>query len=345
MQKLSHEQRNGHVTIREMPTMETISSMLSRPNRTVSLYSVVTRLWPSEKGVRRRASKIVRALYVGLLITAPFASGACMRHQGIDRNKASQPWDDLAITRDVAYAPGDRHSLDVYGQRPPAQPRPVVVYLYGGGWTGGAKAYFAWVGAALARQGYVTVIPDYRIYPHAKWPEFLQDNAAAVRWARDNAAKFGGDPSNLILIGHSAGAYNAINLAVDRRWLGAVGMDPARDLRAVIGLSGVYVIDPDTPPQKVIFGPESQWPDTQPIAHVDGNAPPLLLIIGDKDEEADVSDTDKLAAKVREKGGSISVIHYPSLRHADTVEALAPVPPGGPDIMKQVTSFIARFQR
>jgi acetyl esterase/lipase len=132
-----------------------------------------------------------------------------------DRNKAAEPMNDLAVTLDLAYEPGDRHSLDVYVLRAAANPRPVIVYIYGGNWVAGAKADFAWVGATLARRGFVAVVPDYRIYPEAKWPMFLQDNAAAVRWARDHAASFGGDPAKLVVMGHSAGANNALSLATD----------------------------------------------------------------------------------------------------------------------------------
>ena len=250
--------------------------------------------------------------------------GVCSHGESdIDRNKAAEPMDDLTISRDVAYAPGDRHGLDVYVLREPSKTRPVVVYFYGGGWIAGAKADVAWVGAALARHGFIVVIPDYRIYPQGIWPMFLEDAAAAVRWARDHAANYGGNPSDMVLIGHSAGAYNAMSIGLDRQWLTAVGLDPRRDLRAIIGLSGVYVIDPDTPPQKVIFGPERQWPDTQPLNHVDGNSPPLLFITGDRDKDADPSDNDLLAAKVHEKGGTATVIHYQTFGHSETRDALA----------------------
>src|SRR5579863_2305896 len=161
----------------------------------------------------------------------------------IDRNMAARPYDDLIITRDVPYAAGRRHLLDIYalranGSAKAAAPRPVVIFIYGGSWASGNKADLAWVGASLARQGYVVIIPDYRIYPEARWPDFLKDNAAAVRWAHDHAASHGGDPRSLVLMGHSAGAFDVASLAVDRRWLAGVGMEPKRDLTAVIGISG-----------------------------------------------------------------------------------------------------------
>ena len=179
------------------------------------------------------------------------------RHNNkIDNNLAAQPMDDLTITRDIAYAPGDRHSLDIYAPLKPGAPRPVVIFFYGGGYSSGKKADVAWVGAALARCGYVVIVPDFRLYPQVIWPAFLQDCAAAVRWTHDNVANYGGDPSELVLMGHSSGAYNAISLAVDRRWLNDVGMDPGHDLRAAVGLSGPYDDLPNTNRKlQTIFGP------------------------------------------------------------------------------------------
>ncbi len=93
---------------------------------------------------------------------------------------------------------------------------------------------------ALARRGYVAVLPDYRIYPQARYPDFLDDGARAVRWAKDNATRFGGDPQKLFLMGHSAGAHIAAMLALDATWLQKVGLVPGRDIAGLIGISGPY---------------------------------------------------------------------------------------------------------
>ncbi len=257
------------------------------------------------------------------VLSAPLLLGACSRHQDIDRNKMALPLDDLVIARDISYAPGGtRHSLDVYVQRKPSGPRPVVVFIYGGTWITGSKEELGWVGVALARFGYVAVVPDYRIYPDGVWPRFLEDNAAALRWARDNAPRFGGDPSNLILIGPSAGAFNAVSLAVDRRWLSAKGMDPQRDLRAVVGLAGPYEMIPDTDQLETVLGPANRAAKIHPITYADGRSPPLLLVLGDKDPQIRASDSEELAAKVRGYGGLAEVRHY-SVTHNGMLDALA----------------------
>lgn len=258
-----------------------------------------------------------------------------------DMNKAAGPMNDLVVTRNLRYEPtGNRHCLDVYVLRAAAPKlRPVIVYLYGGDWAAGKKAEFAFVGAALARRGFVTVVPDYRIYPEAHWPMFLQDNAAAVRWARDHAASFGGDPSKLVLMGHSSGAHNAFSLAVEPKWLNAVGMAP-RDLKAIVGLSGVYSMLPlDGPREHAIFGSRTGY--TEPIDHVDGTAPPMLLIIGDRDRVAEPSNSDEVAVKLRKNGDLAEVIHYPNLGHSDTQNALVASPGQPPRIIDAILRFLA----
>ena len=235
-----------------------------------------------------------------------------------------EPGAGVQVHRDIAYAPGPRGGLDVYAPRDPGQPLPVVIFFYGGNWNSGSKGDYAWVGKSLAREGYVVVIPDYRVYPQVRWPDFLRDSAKAVGWARDHAGQYGGDPRRLALMGHSAGAYNAVDLALDFRWLAEVGIDPSRDLRAVVGLSGPYDFLPLRSEElKTIFGPEAQRRDTQPISHVAAGAPPMFLATGDKDDIVDPGNSDRLAAALAAKGGAPQVVHYPKLNHAMTIGAFA----------------------
>ena len=135
----------------------------------------------------------------------------------------------IALTTSIAYAKGARHTLDVC--RPTsATAAPVIVFFYGGGWRSGSKRTYRYVAKALARRGYVAVLPDYRIYPQARYPDFLDDGAQAVRWVKDNVQRFGGDPQKIFLMGHSAGAHIAAMLAIDATWLQKVASAPGRDI-------------------------------------------------------------------------------------------------------------------
>lgn len=257
----------------------------------------------------------------GALAAALGVTAAC---SGLALVNAVEPRGGVTVVRDLAYRPGPRGRLDIYRPARGERPAPVVVFFYGGGWDSGRKADYAFLGHALARRGFVVLVPDYRLYPEVRWPDFVQDSAKAVAWARAHASEHGGDPGELFLMGHSAGAYNAIMLAVDRRWLGAEGLEPRRDLRGVIGLAGPYDFLPlKSDKLKVIFGPEAQRPDTQPINHVDGASPPLLLVTDAADRVVDPGNTTRMAARVRAAGGAVETHDYAGVSHSLLIAAMA----------------------
>jgi acetyl esterase/lipase len=229
---------------------------------------------------------------------------------------AIAPRDGVTVTRDVAYQDGSRHRLDVYAPLPSATPAPVVVFFYGGGWESGSKEMYRFVGAALAARGVMTVIPDYRLYPEVRFPAFMEDAAAAVAWAHDNATRLGGDPHRLFLMGHSAGGQIATLLALDGSYLRAAGLLPERTIRGVIGLAGPYDFLPlhsDT--LKAILGSEAEQQRAQPINFVSTDAPPMLLLAARDDDTVDPGNTMRLAARLRTAGVSVEAELYPNVGH------------------------------
>ena len=207
----------------------------------------------------------------------------------------------IAFTTSIAYAKGARHTLDVCRPKS-ATAAPVIVFFYGGGWRSGSKRTYRYVAKALARRGYVAVLPDYRIYPQARYPDFLDDGALAVRWVKDNVQRFGGDPQKIFLMGHSAGAHIAAMLAIDATWLQKVGLKPGRDILGLIGVSGPYDFLPlKDETLEIIFGGANR-PETQPISHVTPGAPPALLLTGGKDDVVGAGNSTRLAEKSARRG-------------------------------------------
>lgn len=242
-------------------------------------------------------------------------------------------WTILAITNlpdrfgefervaDIRYGSAQRQRLDVYRPTGDAQKRPVVVFWYGGAWVYGAKEEFRFVAAALAEAGYVAILPDYRLYPEARFPTFIEDGALAVRWAHRHAQEFGGDPRSLFVMGHSAGALIAASVAINPKYLAEVGGD-RRWIRGLIGLSGPYALQP--PYQiKAIF-PEPYSPvDWQLPQFVDANVPPVLLIDGDDDRYVDASHSTALAGALRKLGVPTVTHRLHGYTHTDVVTDLA----------------------
>ena len=271
---------------------------------------------------------------------ATFLTGCA--NSGIDALNTMEPGWSVRVTRDIAYGPGPRQALDVYSPRRVKPGAPVVVFFYGGGWDSGDKGMYPFVGKALASHGYVAVIPDYRVYPAGRYPDFLIDAAKAVSWTRTHAAEYGADTSRLFLMGHSAGAYNAVMLALDRRWLAADGPDPGA-IKGVVGLAGPYDFLPLTSSRlKEIFGPEDQRPATQPINHVEPGAPPMLLFHDLGDTVVYPKNTENLAAKLKANGDAVETRYYKGLNHALLVGALATPLRFVAPVFRDATEFIDR---
>lgn len=133
-----------------------------------------------------------------------------------------------------------------------ARNRPTVVFWYGGFWKNGSKEQYRFVGAALANAGYVAILPDYRLAPAVRFPEFVDDGALAVKWAREHASEMGGDPRSIFIMGHSAGGHLAAMLALDERYLKKVGGD-ASWIRGWISLSTPYELDLRVPVLHFLF--------------------------------------------------------------------------------------------
>lgn len=232
----------------------------------------------------------------------------------------------VTIERDIPFGGDPRMKLDIYRPAKADHGLPVVVFFYGGSWQRGDKSLYRFLGASLARAGIVAIIPDYRLYPPVLYPDFLRDSALAVRWAKDNAVRYGGDPEKLFLAGHSAGAYNAISLAADRRWLADVKLDPKADVSGVIGIAGPYDFLPLKDEfLKIIFGPEDARPKTQPINYVDGDEPPMLLLRPADDDTVDPGNSARLAKRIEQKGGSATLKTYARVGHLSIIGTFSPL--------------------
>lgn len=245
---------------------------------------------------------------------------------------------DFRRTADIAYAPGPRHDLDVYAPVA-AEPRPIVVFWYGGGWEQGRKSQYRFVGAALAEAGYLAVLPDYRLYPEARFPAFVEDGAAALAWVVSHAAAFGGDPGRIYLAGHSAGAHLAAMLAYDPRWAARAGV-PAGNIRGFIGLSGPYALDPDEPVYRAIFAAPYGLDDWQPVRLARAGSPPALLLHGEADTVVSVAHAEALKRALEEVGVEAELRVYPGRDHRDTVAALAALAPHKLPIIQEIHRFI-----
>jgi acetyl esterase/lipase len=282
---------------------------------------------------------IARRLGAILLLVLVPVLGGC---SALSAFNALGPRDSGGVlaAKSVAYGADPRQRLDVYVPSDRPGSAPVIVFFYGGSWKEGSKDDYEFVGQALAAQGFVTVLADYRLFPQVPYTGFLSDGAHAVRWARDNAAAFGGDPRRIVLAGHSAGAYNAAMVALDPRYLREAGVDP-RVVRAFAGLSGPYdflPLDPGT--AQDVFGNVPDKAATQPVSFVRRDAPPAFLATGDRDTIVRLRNTVSLAAKLRAAGVTVEEHVYPGLDHPETLLALSRLFRGKAPELAEMTAFL-----
>ncbi|MEP5765186.1 MAG: alpha/beta hydrolase [Halieaceae bacterium] len=240
---------------------------------------------------------------------------------------------DYQLVSDLSYGPDPLNRLDIYipdympGYMPDkagAQIAPTIVFFYGGCW-GGCQTWpkedYRFVAEALTSAGFVAVLADYRLHPQVKFPEIMEDAAGAVNWVAQHIGDYGGDEQRIYLMGHSAGAQMAAMLTLNADYLAE---DVYRQLAGFIGLAGPYDFLPLTKPyQKTVFGPESNYPASQPILFVDGTEPPLLLLYGDEDTVVKAHNLVNLAARVNSLKGQVETRRYPGVDHSSIVAALS----------------------
>lgn len=155
-----------------------------------------------------------------------------------------------------------------------------VVWLYGGGLVSGQR----YVPGELKEQGLAVVAPDYRLHPQVRAPAYIEDAAAAVAWTFRNIGRYGGDPARIFLAGASAGGYLTALIGLDRRWLAAHGVEANR-LAGLIVLTGQLVTHFTVRAERGIPEGRVVVDELAPLYHVRAEAPPLLLVTGDRDHE------------------------------------------------------------
>jgi acetyl esterase/lipase len=283
-------------------------------------------------------SQLISRRNLVTMLAAAGAVGGCSRAAFVAANLPTHFGAHTRL-RNLAYGPNARHRLDVYLPARIAS-RTMVIFWHGGRWSSGNKSDYQFVGAAMAAAGYVAVLPNYRLYPKVKLAGFMDDAAHAADWAGAHAAEWGADSDRIILMGHSSGAHMAALLALNSRYLIALGsrLKPA----GVIGLSGPYDFLPLREAYlQDMFGPPERYPESQPIHFVSRDAPRMLLIHGDKDEVVRPQNTRSLAAALSAAGVAVTLRMYPTLDHADTIAALSLLGRGRAPILQNIEDFIA----
>lgn len=157
---------------------------------------------------------------------------------------------------------------------------PTVVWFHGGGITSGSKE----LPEALKNEGMAIIGVNYRLYPKVKAPVYIEDAAAAVAWAFKNIANYGGNPNFIFVSGHSAGGYLASMVGLDKEYLAKFGVN-ANQIAGLIPFSGHTITHFAVRDERGIKDTQPIVDSLAPLYHVRADAPPMLLITGDRELE------------------------------------------------------------
>jgi len=250
------------------------------------------------------------------------------------------PSSSFTKTTNIVYGELPRHRLDLYTAKKPkttaAETKaPLLVFFHGGGWRHGDKSMYKFLADGFTKAGYDIVVPNYRLFPEGVYPNMLLDTAKATAYV---AEAYPDRP--LILIGHSAGAYNVLMMALAPDYLGDDAIDLCQRVAGVISLAGPTGEVKLTSPKYVEVIPDRFNGASAAIHNLDNPNPPILVINGGQDEQVDPINATGLAERMEDKGKAVELKLYDTLTHNDLVKYLSRYFETGSTLKSDVTTFI-----
>ena len=252
--------------------------------------------------------------------------------------------DTVRVVADIDYVPqatyqDNRDKLDLYLPEG-RQKFPVLLWIHGGALMRGDKEGSSHVGQRFASEGIGTVVINYRLSPHVMHPAHIQDSARAFAWITQHIASYGGNPDAVFVSGHSAGAYLAALLALDKRYLAEHRLLPS-SIRGIVPISGFFYVERVAPHRsKAVWGEDAaKWPEASPARYVHSDNPPVLLIYADGDEPWRRDQNEDMAAALNQtKHPDISV---KQVRHRDHSTIFSQIDKGD-EVSNLMLEFIKR---
>ena len=268
----------------------------------------------------------------GLVLTMAGLVSACAPVSILNGITPSSTFDR---TKNVPFGDAERDKLDIYRAENPKADAPVLVFVHGGSWDSGSKDIYKFLAEGFTKSGYDIALPNYRLFPDGKFPDFIQDNARAVAHITQ---EFPG--RKIVLIGHSAGAYNVLMLGLRDEYLRRAGIDRCKTVSAVISLAAPVGVVPLTGDRLIQIFPDRFTKEDAVLNNVTGPTPPIFLGHGDADTVVSPVNATQLAEKIRARGGQVQVKIYPKQSHTDVVKVLSRHFDGDTTLKADLVEFI-----
>lgn len=244
------------------------------------------------------------------------------------------PSGSFSKDKNVSFGALPRQKMDVFVAQTPRENAPVIVFVHGGSWDSGNKDIYKFLAEGFTQDGFDVVVPNYRLYPDARYPDFIEDNALAVA---QTAKRFPNRP--IALLGHSAGGYNVLMLGLVPEYLAAAGVDRCTQIAGIAALSApVGIVPLDSEPLTTIF-PDRFTKSDAPLNRVNGPAPQMFLANGQDDKTVYPDNSVALGKKITERGGQVQVKIYPKMNHTDAVKVLSRHFDGDSELKADLVNF------
>ncbi|HET7116161.1 MAG TPA: alpha/beta hydrolase [Hanamia sp.] len=228
-------------------------------------------------------------------------------------NKTPEVPGDIEEIKNIEYknSNGKSLQLDIYKPRNLVKPAPLLVFIHGGGWTGGKREDYLVYLLAFAKKGYITATVSYRLVKDSVYPACVEDITDAVQWLFKNGDKYGYDPDKIALIGGSAGGHLALLAAYGWRKPGAnndtMVSRSAHRIKAVVDLYGPADFTTEFAKNNSTVinflghtykeNPEL-YTEVSPVHYLDKNDPPTMILHGTSDQTVPIGQSDELKKKL-----------------------------------------------
>lgn len=264
--------------------------------------------------------KVVKVMKFGIGLTALtalslFGAAACAPVTILNTITPSSSYEKAS---NISYGPLERQSLDIYRAEKPRANAPVLLFIHGGSWEDGSKDIYKFLAEGFTSEGFDVVVPNYRLYPEAVYPQMIDDTALSIAFS---AKQFAGRP--LVIMGHSAGGYNVLMTGLNPAYLTKAGGNLCQSVAGIVSLSSPTGIIPLSEEPFITIFPDRFTKEDAPLNNAEGISPPIFFGHGAEDKTVYPQNSERLAEKIVARGGMATVKVYEGMDHTGAVKVLS----------------------
>ena len=231
------------------------------------------------------------------------------------------PKQGYTVQKNVPYGLKARHRLDLYRSSSPRQQRPLIVFVHGGAWMHGDKKDYSFIGEAFAKEGFDVAVINYHLAPKHIFPSYINDLSLALNYLHQSQLKLQIAAENIVLMGHSAGAFNVMSALYHPHPYQLQSRDK---IRAIIGLAGPYHFDYKGDPLCAdAFDQNMPYQQVMPYYFVEQNSIKHYLFTAANDNIVGHSNSSDFDAKLRERGNYSQLISVPRVGHITMIGSVS----------------------